>query len=400
MRTIIHRMFRQLAAQVLSEGRNDPLGLLVPWRHPHLVEAQRAALLISRVRLVSALFAFLTPLWIFADVIFLPNDIWPQVGTGRLVATAAFIVLSILYQKSDRLLHAYIALALLFLVPTLFFAYTHFLFAMHPHPMEGSLSAGLVAGYSFLPFVIAAGFSVFPLTALEGLIFAIPVVVVQSVASQYGTPFLGADIHIGLLWLLALIVAIAVLSGMSQLHFLSEIIIKTSHDPLTDGFTRATGEELLDKYCALAARNGTSVTLIFFDLDHFKAINDQYGHEAGDSVLQNAGRKVLSVIRREDLFIRWGGEEFLVVMPRGPGDNPFGVISRIAERGLGLRPDGTPVTASMGVADLVTDRVRDLNALIRLADERMYRAKGAGRNRLCMHGTESEEFIDTFFKAA
>lgn len=395
--TFILRRFRQLAAKVLIDGRNDPLGLLLPWRHAPLVEGQRAALLISRVRLVAGLFALLTPLWIFADIVFLPTEIWPKLAGGRIAATMAFIVLSILYQKSDRLLHAYIALALLFLVPTLFFAYTHLLFSLNPYNAEGSLSAGLVAGYSFLPFVIAAGFSIFPLTALEGIVFSFPVFVVQLAASRYGTPLFGTDIHIGLLWLLALIVSIAVLSGMSQLHFLSEIIIKTSHDPLTDGFNRATGEELLDKYCALAVRNGTSLTLVFIDLDHFKSVNDQYGHEAGDSVLQAAGRQLLTAIRREDLFIRWGGEEFLVVMPHGPGDDPFAAVKRIAEQGLGVRPDGRPVTASMGMADLNADKLREPNALIRMADERMYKAKKYGRNCLCMRG---EEFISPFFQAS
>lgn len=372
-----------LSERILGRRANSDLrGLLFPWYQSGIVASQRTSLIISRVRLISALFALLTPLWIILDILFFPPDTYLKLAATRLAASAGFAALALLYRKSDRIMDAYVALATMFLIPTLFFVYSHVLFASTPASVTG-FSASLVAGYAFLPFIMAAGLSVFPLTALEGLAFALPALVAESVSDILGHTLIAQNTQLGLLWLFCLLATMAVLAGMSQLHYLSEIVIKSSHDPLTGAFNRAAGEELLEKYYLMAQRNQMPLTLIFLDLDNFKSLNDTYGHEAGDEALRNATSAILNRTRREDLLIRWGGEEFLLVLPYAEGKDPAAMTRRLGYHGIGLRPDGTPLTASLGQAEYLRDQPRNLGHFIDIADRRMYCAKRSGKNRLC-----------------
>jgi diguanylate cyclase (GGDEF)-like protein len=129
------------------------------------------------------------------------------------------------------------------------------------------------------------------------------------------------------------------------------------------------------------------MSLVMFDIDHFKNINDNYGHLAGDQVLKTMALTIKSKIRREDLFARYGGEEFSIVLPEIDGYNAHQFaekVRRIVEA-TDFLFEGTkmPVTISMGVATLDADTA-DAAALIKRADERLYEAKGAGRN--CVRG--------------
>ncbi|MCW8919348.1 MAG: GGDEF domain-containing protein [Gammaproteobacteria bacterium] len=371
--------------RTLGEISTDLRGIIVPWFYSPLVLSHRAELLIGRVRLIAALFALLTPLWCIVDRLFMPQAVmWPLCG-ARILAALAFAMLAISYRKSDHTAHAYVALGSLFLIPTLFFAFASVLLG----DLEGEgIAISLISGYHLLPFLIAAGLSVFPLTAIEGVIFAIPVVAVQWVS----TVVLGdanATEELGLIWLIVLIAAVAVLSGMTQLHYLSEIVTKSAHDPLTNAYNRLTGEEFMEKYLSLARRNKTPFSLVFVDIDHFKSINDSYGHEAGDAMLEQVGKALASQLRKEDSLIRWGGEEFILALPMSNLDESAEMISRLGAHGLGLRPDGTALTASVGVACNIADNIDELQALIQCADERMYQAKEGGRNRYC-DGTKNE----------
>lgn len=384
-----------MVTKLLGESQADLRGLLAPWYQSDLVAAQRASLIISRVRMVAAFFAILTPLWILLDIVFFPAETWTKLAAARAISSVAFGGLAFAYRKSDRIQDAYVSIAVLFSIPTGFFIFSHWLFGDMTGDVHG-LASSLVAGYAFLPFIMAAGLSVFPLTALEGFVFAGPAIMVEILAGLYGSGVVDPDSHFGLLWLLSLIAAVAVLSGMSQLHYLIEIIIKSSHDQLTNAFNRAAGEELLEKYFLLSQRNKTPLTLFFFDLDKFKSVNDEFGHEAGDDVLRGAADRVMNSVRKVDLFIRWGGEEFIVVAPYTTGDHSASILERIAKTGLGMRPDGNPVTASMGRAEILADAPETLAEFVELADQRMYRAKQTGRNRLCFGDREEDMVVDVF----
>ena len=135
-----------------------------------------------------------------------------------------------------------------------------------------------------------------------------------------------------------------------------------------------------------AARKGKPLSLMILDIDYFKMVNDTYGHDAGDEVLKSFAARARKVVRAADLVCRFGGEEFVVVMP----DTTLAVASLIAERiraavekdpfTIGAGKPAIPVTVSIGLAERGRDSVSE--ALYRRADKALYRSKGAGRNRV------------------
>lgn len=240
--------------------------------------------------------------------------------------------------------------------------------------------------YFYLPFVVAAGLSIFPLTALEAVLPAGLAIGAMAVAVEVWPQFLGGQSGIATVWRIILIAGIAVLAGMSQLHFLLRLTAEAMRDGLTGLLTRRVGEELLDHQFAHAKRQDLPFALLFVDLDRFKQVNDRFGHKAGDGVLRVVGQTLLQACRRQDVVIRWGGEEFVIGLPGTDAAAAELIVKRLADLGLGGRPDNMPVTASIGVAERQIDGVDRLRSLIEFADRRMYEAKQAGRNSYCFLG--------------
>lgn len=168
-------------------------------------------------------------------------------------------------------------------------------------------------------------------------------------------------------------------------RMLNELQSLARRDALTGQWNRRYFMELGQREMTRANREDSPLALIFFDLDHFKAINDTYGHDAGDAVLVELGRAVHSRLREFDVFGRMGGEEFAVLLP---GANIYHAVN-VAEKlrscieGAVVTAGGFDIrcTASLGVADRRPDR-KSLQCLIRAADNAMYAAKHAGRNQV------------------
>jgi len=161
---------------------------------------------------------------------------------------------------------------------------------------------------------------------------------------------------------------------------------QATHDPLTGTWNRAAITEMLQHELARAAREEIPVSVIMTDIDHFKRVNDEHGHLAGDAVLREVVRRMQTAIRVYDEVGRYGGEEFLVVTP----NNPAAAASEIAERIRALIEKTpfdisgglVPVTASFGVAGKDGGIEVEANTLIGAADAALYRAKEEGRNRV------------------
>jgi diguanylate cyclase (GGDEF)-like protein len=144
--------------------------------------------------------------------------------------------------------------------------------------------------------------------------------------------------------------------------------------------------EFLDREIAVCSRHGHPLTLVMFDVDHFKQVNDTHGHLAGDAVLKDLAARIRPRIRREDLFARYGGEEFACVLPSTalPGGIVFAEHLRtiIAERPCVFEHHTIPFTISVGVTTLDRETGVDPAGLIKRADENLYVAKRGGRNRV------------------
>jgi diguanylate cyclase (GGDEF)-like protein len=154
-------------------------------------------------------------------------------------------------------------------------------------------------------------------------------------------------------------------------------------DPLTGALNRAALEEALQREVEVARRQGTPLGVLFVDIDHFKQVNDTYGHGFGDDVLRAVAHAVSDTIRRSDALYRYGGEEFVVIashtQPIGGQQLGERIRSNVAAIGtVGGRE--LQVTVSVGVAGLRAGETGD--ALLRRADAALYRAKESGRNRV------------------
>jgi diguanylate cyclase (GGDEF)-like protein len=163
-----------------------------------------------------------------------------------------------------------------------------------------------------------------------------------------------------------------------------ELRLAASKDSLTGALSRRAFKEELARTVALALRHHHHLSVIGFDLDHFKTVNDTYGHAAGDLVLSRTVQACNGVLRNTDLIGRLGGEEFAVLLPNTAQANAIPVAEkmRIAVERQRIIFDNQIIklTASFGIASL-DYAIRDLDALLELADHALYSAKSAGRNR-------------------
>ncbi len=159
---------------------------------------------------------------------------------------------------------------------------------------------------------------------------------------------------------------------------------EATHDRLTGLWNRPAILEILHRELARAERQGGALAVIMVDLDHFKEVNDTYGHLAGDAVLREAARRMRSSLRIYDEIGRYGGEEFVVVVPGCGVSAALSLAERIRAT-VGQDPIDTfdapiLVTASLGVA--MNGEGSNADSLIRAADAALYKAKNAGRNRI------------------
>ncbi|MFH1021196.1 MAG: diguanylate cyclase, partial [Pseudomonadota bacterium] len=153
-------------------------------------------------------------------------------------------------------------------------------------------------------------------------------------------------------------------------------------DHLTGLINRRRFAEFLDREMARRQRHSEPLSLIMFDIDHFKRVNDVYGHEVGDLVLKEMAQLVSSAVRRTDILARWGGEEFVILLPGTTGEAATGFAEKL-RAGIERHdfPQAGRTTASFGVASL-DEKETDGETLIKHADQAMYTAKQGGRNRV------------------
>src|SRR5579859_1149355 len=188
------------------------------------------------------------------------------------------------------------------------------------------------------------------------------------------------------------------IAARDALHF------QANHDVLTGVASRRAAFEFLVRELARGYRENKPVGVVLADLDHFKEINDKYGHTAGDLVLQEIARRMTKCTRPYDCVGRYGGEEFLMIFPASTDEG----ILRLAERmrkAMEAVPVRTPegeiaITASFGVLVTRGSGRHDVNELLRMVDAALYRAKHAGRNRVERAELAGEQQLDTLSPAA
>ncbi len=170
----------------------------------------------------------------------------------------------------------------------------------------------------------------------------------------------------------------------------AELLSLATHDALSGVYNRRRFDEKISEYTLLSRRTGRPFALLLIDADHFKRINDTFGHAIGDEVLQQLAQLIESSLRTTDFVARYGGEEFAVLLPEiAQPDTPEVVAEKIRTAIAAAHfPDVGHVTVSIGVA-LADPADNSHTALIKRADQQLYQAKAAGRNQVASHHTTS-----------
>jgi diguanylate cyclase (GGDEF)-like protein len=339
---------------------------------PPTCAADRDRLVRARVRTLAPVLAALTLGWIALDAAALPTRDAIAIGVIRLIVAAALLLLS---RVAGRLT-ANRALRVFVWVQAAGFG------AMQLLLPRAGLSSEL--GYGLFPFVVVAQLALFPApwpqTLRAALAPAAALALVLYAAGGFGHAA-WRDV-----WLLALLTGVAAWTAQAQLDLLGRLL-GARREATQDALTGLANRRRLDARLAIeharVSRHGGALSVLMLDLDRFKRVNDEYGHAAGDAVLAAAAHAMVDELRAIDLGGRFGGEEFLAVLPDTPLDDAMRVAGRIRRRVAALVTihDGTAiaVTVSIGVAQL--DDGGSIAGLLARADAALYDAKRGGRDR-------------------
>lgn len=161
----------------------------------------------------------------------------------------------------------------------------------------------------------------------------------------------------------------------------AKLEMQASTDALTNAYNRSKMGELLDEEWSRAKRYGTLFSLVMLDIDHFKEINDEHGHQAGDKALIAVAQRLTRELRDIDCLARWGGEEFLLLLPNTSQKGATELAERCRVALMSTPIESFNITASFGTAQYDTQD-QDLNHLLKRVDIALYQAKNAGRNRV------------------
>jgi len=168
---------------------------------------------------------------------------------------------------------------------------------------------------------------------------------------------------------------------------LARVAVLSITDPLTELYNRRHFEELLESEFKKALRYKTSLSCMMIDIDHFKGVNDTYGHAVGDAVIKEMAQIIRQNIRGVDTPCRWGGEEFIVLTPmtaKVAAEQPARRILKCISDHVFTGLEGKIMTVSIGIADVSKRGIDTSDKLIHAADIVMYEAKQGGRNRVCI----------------
>jgi diguanylate cyclase (GGDEF)-like protein len=175
-------------------------------------------------------------------------------------------------------------------------------------------------------------------------------------------------------------------TDQKQEQLLRQLYESSTRDGLTGAFNRRHFNKRLDEEVAFATRHGSSLALLILDLDHFKKVNDTYGHPAGDAVLRHVSAIISQRLRGEDVFARFGGEEFAVLLRsvsvRGAAKVAERLRATVATSPVYFDGNAIAVSMSVGCASLECLRAHEGSGLVDVADQRLYKAKQSGRNRV------------------
>lgn len=348
------------------------------WQVPRDYRGRHDALIRSRVRTLSPIFAVATLAWIPMDLAWLEGSLL-QFSVPLRVGIAA--VLLLVARLAPRI-PATLAVHAFLWQQAIGFAVLQWL-------VDPGRSTALEIGYGLFPFVLTAQLAMLPTPWGRTLVAATAPTVQLSVtlfiSGEHGAPLWNA------VWLFVLLLAVATWTSHAQLRLLVDLIgarRDAAHDALTGLPNRRGALRRLEAERQRARRTDHPLSVLMLDLDHFKRVNDRWGHAGGDRVLVEVAQVLREELRGMDLPARYGGEEFLALLPGADAAQAMDAAERVRGRIGRLRVDvrgqGVRPTVSVGVSTWLPGETVD--QLAARADGALYAAKDAGRNRCVLAG--------------
>lgn len=335
----------------------------------------RAGYIYARVRVLALLLALLTLAWLPVDYLLLPHELFLQFVLLRTLVAVVFLGLGLWERNAYQINFAYLRLGLLIFTPGAF--YVSATFILHNANVDAALT-----GYNHFPFLLISLGAIFPLTLVEGCLAAFAVLILFiSTKGSLGLMIFPQIIND--LWLMGLLGGLALWTELTQVHILMRLHRQATRDPLTGLFNRRIVMEHLQEAVDKTRRRGQKLSVMLMDLDRFKRINDLHGHLAGDAVLETFAGFLKSEAFNPYLIGRYGGEEFLAVLPNTDKKTAHRLATQVRDAchdAVVTDLDGVEIrfTTSIGLAELRPDE--DINSLLDRVDERLYSAKESGRD--------------------
>ena len=367
---------RQLADSLyLSKVNNTLIDILSTRFHSQDFTQTRYGFMIVRLRLMCLFFAVTVPLFAFVDFLTLPSEQAQFLLVARILLSVSLLFLTYITWRHYSIPVARIVLAAAFLLPTIFYISSILSFTIIPE-------TGIPLVFSMMPYLIVVMAGLFPLTIVGGLLLTATILLPLALfeIDQFNGNYLQL---FDKFWLLSLFAGISLWMQSGQLSMLMELYRESTVDPLTGLINR----RVLLRQAHLEQQHSTNDSIPFsvmmFDLDRFKRVNDIYGHLIGDRVLVMIARVMRRELRSTDIMARFGGEEFMAILPGLALEDSLHVAQRIvhairSEAVATVDGEFIYVTSSIGVTEYQPPEL--IEKTLKRVDELLYRAKSSGRD--------------------
>ncbi len=337
----------------------------------------RAEHISVRLRFMAVFYAIAVPLWTPIDYLMLSPEHFSAMILPKALLTAFLLPLGLLTLRKLTSNRVPVIFVLILGVACMFYLSSMLI-------LKQGIAAPPLAGYSFMPFMLVSMLGVFPLTLTSGVaLISIIMGVYLGLEASEGQLMTAETAN--MLWVFFILGGISLWAQSSQLLMLLKLYRESTRDPLTGMINRRVLMKRLTSEIALVSKGRPSFCILMFDLDRFKRINDNYGHLVGDEVLKTTARILHKELREQDIVARFGGEEFVAVLPNSSSWVAIVVAERIREtcyRTQVTAPNGDRIQLSTSVGVTQYEAGEAIEVTLDRADESLYKAKELGRNRV------------------
>lgn len=345
----------------------------------------RAEHIVSRLRFLLIFYTVVIPLWVPFDYLLLRPEHFTAMLLPRFLMAAFLLLLVLITLRPLTSNQINILLALTFVASGTFYLATMKVLT------HGATEVPL-AGYTLMPLVMVAMLGVFPLTLDWGVTLIATTIVPYLGMKASQDQLITADTA-NMLWILVMLGCVSLWVQSSHLLMLLRLYRESTQDPLTGLINRRVLVKRLASEIEHIGEGKDTFCILMFDLDRFKRINDNYGHLIGDKVLKATAAILQTGLRDQDIVARFGGEEFVAVLPNCRSEEAIAIAERIRASCYSTHitaPNGDDIQLSTSVGVTEYEPGEAIEVTLNRADESLYKAKELGRNRV-IH-SQSKDF--------